>query len=210
MVSIRNLVLVIVGGLAALLCLASTQAGSRTTSTCVVCRLFRTETVFLGVRRQTDTASECSTWYREHVEPDHIHIWQRSSCTALLNGFGQRRGFACGRSGSIFQLPPVVQVEIYQHFKDPMMAKEIFANLADEKTSRERLDEDDAPRGDLIVSSLFEWANAGFPVTWEDWWDRWWKLHVAEHEQILAWHISKDGLSFSAWKEKRKGDRVAK
>ena len=86
MVSVRNLVLVVVVGLAALLCLGSIEAGTtHTTSPCAVCRLFRTENVFLGVRRQADTESECSTWYRENVESDHAHVWQLSSCTDLLS-----------------------------------------------------------------------------------------------------------------------------
>jgi hypothetical protein len=151
--------------------------------------------------------NECSKWYRDHIEPDHSHIWEPGTCARLLNGLGQPMGFGC-RPGHypIHLLDPWTQMRVYQHFKDPAKAKALFAGLTDEKTHEDRLDEHDDSKGRLIVRAIEEWEGAGFPGTWEVWWDRWWTRHVAEHKEYLTWLKSDSGLNFWEWKERRKPD----
>ena len=49
----------------------------------------------------------------------------------------------------IWTLDPTTQLGVYQHFEDPLEAKAIFADLTDEKTQGDRLEEDifETPRG---------------------------------------------------------------
>ena len=111
------------------------------------------------------------------------------SCQIMLNGLGQEFGFACSFRGYFsYQIPSSIQMQVYQHFKDPKKAKQLFL------TSRRREDCERATRSELeelkvklTFESLWEWAIAGYPGTWEAWWDRWWKMRVEDHEKPLAW-----------------------
>ena len=73
---IQALVLSIVAGVVLLLCLMATEAGSRTLYSCAVCRLYRNDTILFGILRRTEIENECSSWYCEHVEPNHDHVWK--------------------------------------------------------------------------------------------------------------------------------------
>jgi len=163
----------VVGGFL-VLALGSIEAGSSLSYTCVLCRLGRVDTTLFGFKRSTYHENECSRWYPQNVEPSHTHIWERGTCRTLLNALAQPMGVGCqpGRY-PILLLSPSTQMNVYQHIKDRQKAKELFGNLTDAKTHDDRLDEHDESKGHLIVRSIKEWEAAGFPGTWDDWWDRW-------------------------------------
>jgi hypothetical protein len=173
--------------------------------TCVICRLVRVETTRSGLKRLTFDENECSRWYPKNVEPNHTHIWERGTCTTILDDSGRAIGHGC-RPGHypIWLLPPSTQMNVYEHFKDRQKAKELFSNLTDAKTYSDRLDEHDESRGHLIVKSITEWEAAGFPGIWDDWWNQWWEKHVAEHKEWLAWLRSDSKTSFWDWKKRQK------
>ena len=123
----------------------------------------------------------------------------------LLNAFGQPMGVGC-RPGHypIRLLSPSTQMKVYQHIEDRQKAKQLFSNLTDAKTDEDRLDEHDESKGHLIVESLKDWEAAGFPGTWDDWWNLWWDKHVAEHKEWLVWLHDDSGLNFWDWKKSHK------
>jgi hypothetical protein len=95
-------------------------------------------------------------------------------------------------------------LRVYQHFKDPLEAKTLFANLTDEKTHNDRLDEEDDDRGHLTVDALEAWDAAGFPGTWDEWWARFYARHVEEHKEFWAWLHSDSHMHFQDWQKQRK------
>ena len=182
-----NIILALIVSGLLFLVLGSIEAGCSLSYTCVVCRLGRVDATLFGFKRSTYHESECSRWYPENVEPSHTHIWEQGTCARILNAFGHNMGFGCspGRF-PIWLLPPTTQMVVFRQLKDRPKAKELFSNLTDAKTSKLRLDEDDEPKGRLIVRSIVEWETARFPGTWDDWWNRWWDKHVAEQKERLA------------------------
>ncbi len=72
----------------------------------------------------------------------------------------------------IWLLSQETQLAVYQHFKKPTEARDLFLSLADAKTYNDRLDEHDQDKGHLIVDALEEWEAAGFPGTWKEWGER--------------------------------------
>lgn len=184
--------------------LGSVEVGTGRSFTCVLCRLGRYDTTMFGLVRSSFHENECSRWYRANVEPNHAHVWEPGTCTALLNGLGRPMGVGCspGRY-PIRLLPSATQMRVYQHFTDPRKAKDLFANLTDARTHDDRLDEHDESKGHLIVRAIEEWEVAGFPGTWDAWWKGSWAKHVAEHEEWLVWLHSDSGLNFWEWKERR-------
>jgi hypothetical protein len=204
----NRIVIVVVAifvGVFLVLVFGSVKAGTSRSVTCVICRLGRTETTLFGWKRSTYQENECSLWYPKNVEPTHTHIWEEGTCTTLLNALGQPIGVGC-RPGHypILGLSPSTQMSVYKHFEDRQEAKELFSNLTDAKTYDDRLDEHDESNGHLIVSSIEDWQIAGFPGTWDEWWHRWWKNHVAEHNEWLDWLHSDSKTSFWDWKERQK------
>jgi hypothetical protein len=183
--------------------LGTLEAGTSTSFTCVLCRLGRTETTRFGWKRSSFYENECSRWYPKNVEPSHTHIWERGTCTTLLNALAQPMGVGC-RPGHypIRGLSPSTHLNFYEHFKDRQEAKELFSNLTDANTYDDRLDEHDESKGHLIVRSIEEWEVAGFPGRWDDWWNRWWDKHLAEHKEWLDWLHSDSKTNFWEWKDR--------
>jgi hypothetical protein len=173
--------------------------------TCVVCRLHRSDRTCLGLTRSTYSDNECSRWYAAHVEPQHAHTWERSTCVYESNllGISMRVGCRPGRY-PICLLDPSTQLGVYRHFKDPLEAKKLFEGLTDAKTYNDRLDEDDEDRGHLTVGAIREWESAGFPGTWGEWWSRFYAKHVEEHKEWLTWLHADSDLNFSDWQKQRK------
>ena len=205
MFRLSNIIMALVVSGFLVLALGSIEAGSSLSYTCVLCRLGRVDTTLFGFKRSTYHENKCSLWYPQNVEPSHTDIWERGTCMTLLNGFAQPMGVGC-RPGHypIRLLSPSTQLQVYQHFKDRQKPKELFANLTDEKTYNDRLEEDFRSKGHLIVGSMQEWESAGFPGTWDDWWNLWWDKHVAEHNEWLVWLHGDSGLSFWDWKKSQK------
>jgi hypothetical protein len=176
-----NVIVALIGCGLLVFTLGSIEAGSSSSYTCAVCRLGRADTTLFGFTRSTHFENECSRWYPENAERSHKHVWARGGCSRLLNGFGRKIGFACGPSQSpIWWLPSATQSNVYKHIKDGNKAKVLFSSLANPNTYNEQFDGSDERRGDLIVTCIVEWEIAGFPGTWDDWWNGWRKKHEAE------------------------------
>ena len=209
MTGLRNVLVVGFIGSVVLLLLSAKDVGSRAIDRCLLCRLQRSETKLFGTTRSSYAETDCSRWYRAHVEPEHVHIWEPGSCTGLLNGIGMPIGVRCAAGYfPILLLDPSTQLRVYQHFPDPERAKALFASLTHEKADRERREKDIESTGELIVRALNDWDAAGFPGSWDDWWDRWWQKHVKEHNDSLTWMRSGSGLSFWDWQKQRNSEKA--
>ena len=151
--------------------LAEVQMGSRAKSTCVLCRLDRTETTLYGLRWVSYRETECSTWYRANLDAGHAHLWEWTGCRQMLNGFSQRLGWECRATRHpIYELPAGAQVEIYQHFPDPAAARRLFAGLVHPERVGPPRREDWGPEDKRIVDALAAWWMADFPTPWLSWW----------------------------------------
>ncbi len=188
-----------------MLALSSCPGVSRLSHTCVICRLGRVDSDYLGSTHSRYFENECSRWYAAHVEPVHEHIWEPGTCRSTSNLLGQPLSVGC-RVGHypIWLLPPSTQMRVYQHFQEPREAKKLFASLTDEKTYQDRIDEDDEDRGHLMVDALRAWDEAGFPGTWEAWWAQFYARHVEEHREYMTWLHSNSDRNFRDWQERRK------
>ncbi len=100
-------------------------------------------------------------------------------------------------------LDPDTQLAVYQHFKNPIEARNLFAGLTDAKTYDDRLEEDLYSKGDLIVKAMEGWKEEGFPGTWESYWEKFYSQHKKEHGEWLTWLKSDSNMSFWDWKEKQ-------
>lgn len=177
---------------------------SSRTQTCVICRKYRVDTTYAGIPWPRQYETECSRWYAAHVERQHDHIWEPGTCTYYGSFFGVG-GFGCSPGHyPIHLLPSDTQMQVYQHFKNPLEAKTLFANLTDAKTHNDRLDEEDDDKGHLIVEAIAAWEGAGFPGTWDEWWGRWYGKHVAEHKEYMEWLHAESKMSFGDWQKQRK------
>ena len=98
--------------------------------TCAVCRMDRVDQLCLGhfwsSRRETD----CSRWYSDNIEPVHEHDWAaKGRCRRFGIPFIYE-GYACTIGTPITMLGQSRQIEIYQHFEDPLEARRLFESLA--------------------------------------------------------------------------------
>lgn len=203
MFRLSNIITALILGGVVLLMLGSLEAGSSSSYTCVLCRLYKVETTLYGFTHSTYDENECSLWYPRNIEPTHAHIWEPGTCRTLLNGLALPIGVGCSVGHyPIRLLDPSTQLKVYQHFKDRQAARTLFSGLTDAKTYNDRLEEDD-PKGRLIVRSIQEWEIAGFPGNWDEWWGPWWDKHVAEHKEFLAWAHADSKLGFDEWKKRR-------
>lgn len=156
---------VAVGGLALLV--VPNVVVTRLAFSCVVCRLLRLDRTCLGVTRSVYEENECSRWYPTHVEPSHVHNWERGSCQLLTTLSGRPLAVAC-RSGCspVRTLEPSTQMRFYQHFENPREAKALFEGFAGETV---RFDDFGIVRGIFMAQAIREWEARGFPGTWDEW-----------------------------------------
>src|SRR3954471_3543829 len=142
--------------------------------TCVLCRLNRVDSSCLGLTLPSYYENECSRWYEAHVERSHGHIWEQGTCCYETNLLGMPRSVGCSPGHyPIRLLDPATQKRVYEHFKDPLDAKALFAGLTDAKTHHDQIDEFDFwDRGHLTVRAIEDWEASGFPGTWDAWWGR--------------------------------------
>lgn len=201
LVAVTPMVLVVLGGILPF---------SRRAETCVICRLDKVISTYGPIPVTTLEETDCSLWYVVHVEPVHTHIWERSHGVYESGILGMGRSIGC-RIGHcpIYKLPISTQIRVYQQFKNPLIAKSLFANLTDAKSYNDRLDKDDEDRGHLTVRAMSEWEAAGFPGTWDDWWSRFYANHVAERKEYIEWFNSDSKMGFDEWRrQRRSADRA--
>jgi hypothetical protein len=185
-------------------------AMSRKSHTCLICRLTRVTKVSADKTTTEYEENECSRWYTANVEPKHMHVWEASTCVYETDDRGKVIAVGCNPGHyPIWLLSQETQLAVYQHFKKPTEARDLFLSLADAKTYNDRLDEHDQDKGHLIVDALEEWEAAGFPGTWKEWWESWHAKHVEEHKEWLTWLHSDSGLNFWDWQRQRKAGQGA-
>jgi hypothetical protein len=138
--------------------LTSCPVYSRRPYTCAACRADRIDAQFLVWKWSRQEETDCSRWYREHVEHSHSHYWiQRTYCRRF--GIpGVWGGYSCVVGGPLTGLSTRVHIAIYEHFGDRMAAKNLFIRLA-------RIDADTG----RVWQQLMDWVNADYPGTWDDW-----------------------------------------
>ena len=128
---------------------------SRTPYTCAVCREGKVVHSVLGVTWSDREETDCSRWYQGNVEPSHAHCWTECSHCRRFGIPGLYSGYGCFAGGPITSLSRTIQIDVYQHFKDPLEAKELFIRMG---------------QGDYReLDALMEWADARYPGTWKDW-----------------------------------------
>ena len=187
---------------------ASSVQVSQLRQSCVICRLYRIDTTCFGLTHSAYSETDCSRWYASHIEPRHVHVWERGTCFYTTNLLGTPTSVGCSPGHfPIMLLAPTTQMKVYQHFQDPVSAKRLFASLTDAKTHNDRLDEHDEDRGHLTVEAIEAWEAAGFPGKWDDWWDRFYAKHVEEHQEWLSWFHADSNMNFWDWQKQRKRDR---
>jgi hypothetical protein len=128
-------------------------------STCAACRLDHIERGFLGFRWSKYEESDCSRWYAANVESGHPHIWARGAHCRRFGIPGIYSGYACSIGEPIAGLAKSAQLRVYQRFRDPMKAKQIFVRLGNWDSETPRL-----------MTGLCEWADSGDPESWDEWW----------------------------------------
>jgi hypothetical protein len=117
------------------------------------------ENRFLGVKWSTSLElTDCSRWYNARVERSHAHQWVERFHCRRIGIPGLINGFACYIGAPINDLPPTLQVTVYQHFGDPLEAKRLFIRLGRKDVESQR-----------PCESLIDWINRGYPGTWKEW-----------------------------------------
>jgi hypothetical protein len=173
---------------------------SRRRHTCVVCRLERVDYQYGPVPISRYIETECALWYRSYVERSHKHVWEPHACKYLSNIFGIAPGWSCNPGAHpICRLRASLQLEVYQHFRDPLEAKLLFLSIVDPEVVNHRLGADDDSLDQLLVDAIFEWAIQKCPGNWPEWWDAYYRKHLVEQRQRAAWLGSKSGLDFADW-----------
>jgi hypothetical protein len=134
---------------------------SRTPYTCAVCRMERVDKSGLGLRWSDEKETGLSLWYRDNVEQTHPHFWVEGTHCRRFGIPGLYEGYGCRIGAPITGLSMTVQMKVYQHFGDPLEAKQLFIRLGQFDNASSR-----------TWRALIEWVEADFPGTWCDWWDK--------------------------------------
>jgi hypothetical protein len=135
--------------------------GGRLRYTCVLCRLERVDTWRFGREASRIEETVCSKWYREHVEAEHEHVWDRHTCSPHLNVLGRPVGVSCHLRGHrIWLLRPEEQIGVYENLGDAEEAKALFLSLVDEEAIATHRDRE-------IAWVLKEWVESGFDGLWQ-------------------------------------------
>jgi hypothetical protein len=126
--------------------------------TCAVCRANKVDSRLLVLTWSRAEDTECSRWYDGHVEPSHSHVWiECARCRRFgVPGFGG--GYACSAGARLANLSAGAQMVIYEHFGNPLEAKELFLRLATRAAENER-----------VWQQFLDWLNSGLPGTWAEW-----------------------------------------
>jgi hypothetical protein len=124
--------------------------------TCVLCRAFRTDYIYLDHNWRTNVnETACSRWYRLNIEPTHRHVWVRGRDAVYRDLYGRRfAAISRDRAGkAIWFLRPDDQMAIYERL--PVgERKRIFLSISDANPATGRDYE--------IVHSLQDWKVSGF------------------------------------------------
>src|SRR5438034_8814425 len=67
----------------------TTAIGSGRGYDCSICRMHRGDRSFFGQVRSLYFATDFSSWYSVHIQPQHEHLWEPEANIAIYNLFGQ-------------------------------------------------------------------------------------------------------------------------
>jgi len=87
---------------------------TRTVSTCILCRIERTDRTLLGHSWSTVRDTSFTKWYHEH-RPEHQHLWSRLNCTRGYSVFGTTTYWACGPRHPACDLSSEQMVQFVNH-----------------------------------------------------------------------------------------------
>jgi hypothetical protein len=134
--------------------------------TCALCRLNRSDYHSLGITWPEIKETECSGWYRSHVETEHVHLWIPARSGSHLNAFGTPSGaWDSWKDRGVFRLRSQDQIRVYQKAPDFGAAKRLFAALGSAMLSNEDSADE---RVKFDSSVLAEWAEKDFETPWND------------------------------------------
>jgi hypothetical protein len=137
------------------------QIHSRYPYTCAVCRAEKVDHHLLGMKWSAHEETECSRWYSDHVERSHTHAWITRGYCRRFGIPGLVGGYACVVGGPLTGLSRTVQIQIYEHFQDPLLAKRLFIRLGQTD-----------PECNRIWQALMAWVDQDYPGTWDDWYKK--------------------------------------
>lgn len=154
-----------------------------TSSTCVYCRLGKSELSAFGVKvRSTVYENECSRWYPAHVERSHEHVWVLNAHGAGKNLLGVTRAMANFGFRPINLISLDAQRCVYEKFENPRDARRLFGDLG-RKYDNTLEGEYQGMLASLKMSAIRDWEREGFPGTWDERWGR----YCEENRKLMSW-----------------------
>lgn len=129
----------------------------------------RTTSVF-GVRvTSEETVTECGTWFREHVERDHTHLWCHGTYEEATSfvGFPRLRSQISGRaSGPASFQGSGLKLVIYRQASDPKRVRDLLASLARwDHSSPEAASRQSKALWDLEERGIIDLPEERFPAS---------------------------------------------
>jgi hypothetical protein len=92
----------------------------------LICRLTREDTTSAQKTTAKYEENACSRWYAANVELHYNHVWEDSTCTFVSDPDGTPNFVACNAGHyPIWLLSPETQLAVYQHFKNPIDARDL-------------------------------------------------------------------------------------
>lgn len=80
---------------------------------CALCRLNRSDYRCFGLTWSDINETECSEWYRGHVETKHEHLWIPARSGSMRNAFGTPYGaWDNAKDRGVFRLHPQHQIKV--------------------------------------------------------------------------------------------------
>lgn len=134
--------------------------------TCGACGMDRTTRTALSLTladRQSET--DCSRWYRDHIQPHHRHLWVRQPAQAMYSAFGVPigRSFVAGRAdGPVVRFDSRTRMLMYQKSADANRLREAFILLSAWKKEGTPARQ----RQVAVEQALATWEDSGLAGEW--------------------------------------------
>ena len=138
---------------------------SRRYNTCALCRLGRWDYWRQESRWSDHEDTECTKWFREHIERDHEHVWVSNSVITQRNIFGSVISIVDSDPRAIFRISPSQQIQIFEHIPDAEEAARVFQLVGRDKGFGEHLQRRHAQ---VTAHILRDWAESEFAENWDD------------------------------------------
>lgn len=134
---------------------------------CVICRSEKLDYKNVFGKRWTEFKdTESSAWYSRNIEPEHEHVWQRSTSMAGFDIFGNVAWVSdSDRPAGISMLTPEDQMQLYEHIPNLDEAKSLFREIRD---GTESGDHSQYFRVKWSTSVLIVWIESSFSQSWNE------------------------------------------